>query len=327
MIIPRRGGCRVVCRGVILSVVIFCLALLPDGVCSQELNCNIQVNAMKLEGTHRVVFQTLERALYEFMNNQAWTNHSFKENERIECTFILTLNEQVGSDEYKGTLNVQLRRPVFNTSYNTPLFNFMDNSIHFKYIENAPLEYTQGSHLNNLTSIFAYYAYMILGYDYDTFSPLGGQEFYERALAIVEAAQNATERGWRAYEGNKKNRYWLVENMLNDRYRAFRRALYTYHRQGLDAMSDRVSEGRAEALRALQDVQSVWRQKPDPDMAVIQLFIEAKREEVISMFSESPSGEKARCVNLMSEMDRGNTSRYGEMLKAKPNSTGFEGGR
>ncbi len=306
----RRGAARWV-------LALLWLGLLAGPLLGQELNCSVQVNAMKLEGTNRMVFQTLQQALYEFMNRRSWTDHTFRESERIECTMILTLNEQVGSDEYKGVLNVQLRRPVFGTSYNTPILNFVDNNLHFKYIENSPLEFTPGSHLSNLTSILAFYAYLVLGYDYDTFSPLGGQEFFARANAIVEAAQGAPERGWRAYEGNRKNRYWLVENLLNDRYRGFRRALYTYHRQGLDAMSDRVAEGRGEVLQALGEVQRVWRQKPDPDMLVIQLFLEAKREEVVSIFSEAPSSEKARCANIMVEMDRLNASRYEAMLKSK----------
>lgn len=284
---------------------------------AQELHCHISVNAMKLEGTNRMVFQTLQQALYEFMNNRSWTDHQYEEGERIECTMILTLNEQVGSDEYKGMLNVQLRRPVFNSSYHSPILNFVDNNLHFKYIENTPLEFTDGTHLDNLTSTLAFYAYIVLGYDYDTFGPLGGQRYFERAQEIVDRAQSAPERGWRAYEGDRKNRYWLANNLLSDKYRGFRRALYTYHRLGMDQLADKMTEGRGQVLRALEEIQRVHRSRPDPDMLVIQLFNESKREEIINLFSEAPSNEKARCSNIMVEVDKINASRYTQMVQSR----------
>ncbi len=302
---------------IVSALLALALPVLPAG--GQELKCNIQINSQKIQGTNRNVFQTMQSALYEFLNSTQWTEHVYSESERIECTMIFTLNEQVGSDEYKGTLNVQSRRPIFGTSYNAPLINILDNNIQFKYIENEKLEFSESAHLSNLTAILAFYVYIVLGYDYDTFSPLGGTPYFEKAEQVVQNAQNAPERGWKAYEGNRKNRFWIAANMLSDKYRPLRRAMYTYHRRGLDLMADKLNEGRAQMLQALLEVQKVYRQKPDPDMFALQLFLDAKREELISTFEQSPSTERAKAVNVLREIDNTNAKRYDDMLK-KPQS-------
>jgi len=286
----------------------------PAYVNAQELKCSFQLNSQKIQGTNRNVFNTLQTAVYEFLNNTPWTQHKYSENERIECTLILTLNEQNG-DEYKGTMNLQLRRPIFGTSYHSPILNFLDQNIQFNYIENEKLEFNEAAHQNNLTAILAFYVYIILGYDYDTFSPLGGTEFFEKAQQIVNNAQSATEKGWKAYESSKKNRYWIVENMMNDKYRALRRAMYTYHLRGLDLMVDKIAEGREAILQAITEVQKVHRARPDADMLAIQLFLEAKREEIINVFSQSNATEKAKAVNIMVDIDRLNAQQYQNLLK------------
>lgn len=296
------------------------LALIPlTYICpvvseAQELKCSFQLNSQKIQGTNRNVFNTLQSSVYEFINNTPWTQHKFSENERIECTLILTLNEQSG-DEYKGTMNLQLRRPIYGTSYNSPVINFIDQNIQFNYIENQKLEFNEAAHQDNLTAILAFYIYIILGYDYDTFSPLGGTEYFEKAKQIVDNAQNAPERGWKAYESSKKNRYWIVENMIDDKYRALRRAMYTYHRRGLDLMIDKQPEGRDAVLQAITEVQKVYRSRPDADMLAIQLFLDAKREEIINIFSRASATEKAKAVNVMVDIDRINAQQYQNLLK------------
>lgn len=290
-----------------------------ESAVAQEMKCNVQINSQKIQGTNRNVFTTMQTALYEFVNSTQWTNYVFSENERIEGSLIITLNEQLGSDEYKGTLNLQLRRPVFGTSYHSPLLNFLDNNIHFRYIENERLEFSESAHLSNLTSIVAFYVYIILGYDADTFAPLAGTEFFELAERIVSNAQSAPERGWKAYEGNKKNRYWIVQNMLSDKYRPLRRAMYTIHRRGFDVMVDKLAEGRAQVLQGLVEVQKVYRAKPDPDMLALQLFLDTKRDEMISLFSEAPSTEKAKAVNVLVDIDRVNAQRYQALLNRQNN--------
>ena len=299
-----------------ISAICFTLAYSPSPALSQELNCSLQVNSQKIQGTNRSVFEEMQRTLYEFVNNTAWTTHTFATDERIECSMILTLTEQLGSDEYKGQLTVQSRRPVYGTTYNTPILNFLDENLQFKYIEGQKLEFNESSHISNLTSILAFYAYMILGYDYDTFSPLGGSPFFAKAEQIVQNAQNAPEKGWRAYEGKRKNRYWLVDNMVNDKYRGLRRASYSYHRRGLDVMGEKMADGRAQVLEAVLALQELYRQRPDPEMLAMTLFLEVKRDELINIFTGAQTSEKSKAVNALSEIDATNSSRYQQIAKS-----------
>jgi hypothetical protein len=300
-----------------IRTIIFTLLAIPYLLNAQELKCNIQVNSQKIQGTNRTVFQTLQTAIYEFMNNTAWTNHVYGIDERIECNIMLNLTEQLGSDEYKGTLQVQSRRPVFNSSYNTTMLNFLDNNLHFRYLEYDKLEFSETSHLSNLTSILAFYAYIILGIDYDSFAYLGGTEYFQKAEKIVVNAQNAPEKGWKAYEGNRKNRYWMVENMLNEKYKPVREAMYRYHRLGFDRMSDKVAEGRAEVAECMVSLQKVYRDKPDPYLFFLQLFFDAKSDELVKVFSESFPTEKTRVVNILTEIDNANASKYKTILEQK----------
>jgi len=230
---------------------------------------------------------------------------------------MLNITEQLGSDEYKGTIQVQARRPVFNSSYNTTMLNFLDNNLHFRYREFDKIEFTETSHLNNLSSTLAFYAYIILGLDYDSYSNLGGNEYFLKAEKIVTNAQNAPERGWKAYEGNRKNRYWMVENLLNSKYRPLREVYYRYHRQGLDRMSDKPTEGRAEIVESLALLQKVYREKPDPYLFGLQLFFDAKNDELVNVFSESFPTERARVVNILIEVDNPNASKYKTILEQK----------
>lgn len=298
-------------------IIFIVLIVSPGFILAQELRCNIQVNTQKIQGTNRTVFQTLQTSIYEFMNNTAWTNHVYGFDERIECNIMLNITEQLGSDEYKGTIQVQARRPVFNSSYNTTMLNFLDNNLHFRYREFDKIEFTETSHLNNLSSTLAFYAYIILGLDYDSYSNLGGNEYFLKAEKIVTNAQNAPERGWKAYEGNRKNRYWMVENLLNSKYRPLREVYYRYHRQGLDRMSEKPTEGRAEIAESLALLQKVYREKPDPYLFGLQLFFDAKNDELVNVFSESFPTERARVVNILIEVDNPNASKYKTILEQK----------
>ncbi|MDX9847407.1 MAG: DUF4835 family protein [Tenuifilaceae bacterium] len=288
------------------------LIAIPSIAFAQELRCNVQINSQKIQGTNRQLFQTLQTAIYEFMNNTSWTNHIYGQDERIECTVSLTLNEQIGSNEFRGSIQVQSRRPIFGTSYNTTMLNIVDNNLQFRYIEFDPLEFSDTRHTNNLTSILAYYAYIILGFDYDSFSYLGGSEYFQKAERVVNNAQNTTdgERGWKAYEGNRKNRYWLIENIINPKYRPIREVNYKYHRMGFDRMSDKLVEGRAEIAEVLTSIQRVYREKPDPYMYLLQVFFDAKSDELVSLFTESFPAEKTRVVNILTEVDNANASKY-----------------
>ncbi|MDA3952940.1 MAG: DUF4835 family protein [Bacteroidales bacterium] len=275
---------------------------------SQELRCNVQVVSSQIQGTNKQVFQTLQTAIYEFMNNTAWTNHIYSNEERVECNILINLQDHSG-DEFKGSIQIQSSRPIFNTSYNSTVLNFKDDDLRFNYVEFEPLEFSLTEHRSNLTSLLAYYAYTVLGLDYDTFSFLGGTEYYQKAEQIVNNAQNAQESGWKAFE-SRKNRYWFIENMLNDRYKGLREFLYRYHRLGLDVMESKEANGRTEIAESLNLLQKIYRQKPDPYLFVFDLIISAKSDELINIFSESFMAEADRVYKILVEIDPTRSDKY-----------------
>jgi hypothetical protein len=277
-------------------------------VFGQELRCNIQVNSSQIQGTNKQVFQTLQNALYEFMNNTAWTKHVYSNEERIDCNILINIQDHSG-DEFKGSIQIQSRRPVFNTSYSSTILNYKDNDLKFNYVEFEPLEFSVNEHMSNLTSILAYYAYIIIGLDYDTFSMLGGTEYFQNAEKIVTNATNAPEKGWKAFE-SRKNRYWLVENILNDRYKGMREFLYRYHRLGLDVMESKEATGREEIASTLDLLQKIYRQKPDPYLFYYDLILSAKSDELVNVFSESFMAEADRVYKILVEIDPTHSDSY-----------------
>lgn len=306
---------RSIFRGFRTATVLLLLALAPVAS-GQELKCNVQVVSQQIQGTNKQVFQTLQTAIYEFMNNKVWTNNVFGIDERIECNLMFNITEQISADEFKGTLQIQSRRPIFNTNYNTVMLNYMDKDIHFRYVEFEPLEFDETKHISNLTSILAYYAYIILGFDYDSFSYLGGTEYFQMAENIVNNAQNAREAGWKSFEStDHKNRYWLINNILDDKYAPIREFMYEYHRHGLDVMDAKVVEGRAVIAESLEKLQEVYRDKPDPYMHLLRVVLDAKADEFVNIFSESFTEEKNRVLTILNEIDPANQPKYEKISK------------
>ncbi len=278
----------------------------------QELRCAVQVVAPGIQGTNRNVFESLREAIYEFMNSQQWSNSVFEAGERIECTFHFTINEMIGMDQFKGSLQVQARRPVFNSAYISPILNFKDANIDFKYVEFEPLIYNPGDFDSNLIALLAYYANIILGIDYDTFSNHGGSPFFQNAERITGMMQNARESGWRSFE-SRRNRYWLVENLLNEHHRPLRDCYYQYHRKGLDVMAEKPEDGRSNIVSSLELLQKVYRQ--NPNSFALRIFFDAKQQELVNIFSGAFSMEKGRVVNILTEIDPSNAEKYQAMLK------------
>ncbi|MGE5420587.1 MAG: DUF4835 family protein [Chloroflexota bacterium] len=290
---------------------IILMIMIPVKSWSQELNCNVQISAQRIQGSNRQVFETMQRDIYEFMNNTVWTNHVFSYAERIDCNILITLNDQISSDEFNGTIQVQLRRPVYNTTYNSTMLNFVDNSFRFRYVEFQPLEFDPGTHRSNLVSVLAYYAYIIIGFDYDSFSPLGGTEYFQVAEKIVNNAQNAPEQGWKPYDASRnRNRYWLVKNILDKEYEPVRQFIYDYDINGLDRMESRVAEARTRMVESLRMIQDVYRRKPDPFMYYVQIVLEAKADEFVNIFAEAFPEEKSRVVQILTEIDPANKEKY-----------------
>ena len=293
------------------------LLIIPGINYSQELNCNVQISAQRIQGSNRQVFESMQRDIYEFMNNTVWTNHIYSYSERVDCNILINLTDQLSADEFRGTIQVQVRRPVFNTTYNSTLLNFVDNSFQFRYVEFQPLEFDPSTHRSSLVSVLAYYTYIILGFDYDSFSSEGGTEFFQMADKIVTNAQNAPEQGWKPYDGSSnRNRYWLAKNILNDEYGGIREFLYQYHINGLDRMESRITEARSNVIESLRLIQEVYRRKPDPFMYLVQVVMESKSDELINIFSGSFPEERGRAVEILTEIDPANKGKYENMATA-----------
>lgn len=279
---------------------------------SQELDCSVRVNSRMVEGSDKEVFNNMQKAIFEFMNNTKWSDYKFQINERIECTFLFTINERISADEFSGKLNVVVRRPVFGSSYNTPLLNWEDKNIHFYFIENQPIEFNENTYTTNLASILGFYSNIILGLDFDSYSKFGGNEFFTRAQNIVSIAQSGNETGWSSFD-SQKNRYWLAENYTNNSYAAIREASYLYHRKGLDKMQDNVDMGRSKVVEAIELLKVVNEQRPN--LFILQLFMEAKSDEIVDIFKEGTSMEKSTVVNIMKELDPANSTQYDKIMQ------------
>jgi hypothetical protein len=293
------------------------LVIIPGSLFSQELNCNVQISAQQIQGSNRQVFENMQRDVYEFMNNTVWTNHVFNYSERIECNYLINLTDQLSADEFIGTIQIQLKRPIYNTTYNSTILNFVDNNFKFRYVEFQPLEFDPSTYRSNLVSVLAYYTYIILGFDYDSFSPDGGTEYFQMAEKIVSNAQNAPETGWKPYDGSRnRNRYWLVKNALDKGYEGVRQFTYEYYMNGLDKMESKTSEARTNIVESLKLVQEVYRKKPDPFMYIVQIVIDAKSDELVNIFSESFPEEKSRVVEILNEIDPANKTKYGKIISA-----------
>jgi hypothetical protein len=295
-----------------IFLIVFISALLATPLKAQELYCNVQINHQQVEGTDKKVFETLRTAIYEFMNNKKWTNYKFDITERIECTILLNITNRVSTDEFTAELNMALKRPVYNSSYNSTILNYIDKNFKFSYVEYQPLDFAENSFTSNLTSVLAYYAYMFIGLDFDTFTLYGGSPFYEKAEAIVSAAQSSGETGWKSFD-NEKNRFWMVENLMNSSYQPVRRFLYEYHRLGLDVMYDDAQQGRGAVTKSIEYLTRV--KDNYPNLFILQLIMEAKGDEMVNIFSEGSTTEKARASNMLNKLDPANASRYEEIMK------------
>jgi len=298
-----------------LLVAALLMVLAAGTAVSQELYCNVQVSAQKIQGSNREVFQNMQRDIYEFMNSMVWTDNIFSFSERIECNLLINLDEQLSADEFRGTVQIQLSRPVYNTTYKSTVLNFVDNNFQFRYVEFQPLEFNPNSHTSNLVSVLAYYAYLLIGMDFDTYSQGGGTPYFQVAEKIVINAQNAPEQGWKPYDGSRnRNRYWLVKNILDSEYSGVRQFIYLYHLRGLDRMESDMTRARTEIYESLRRLQEVYRQRPDPFMYYMTVVLDAKAEEIVNIFSQAFPEEKNRVVQVLTEIDPANETKYKKIL-------------
>ncbi|WP_299432607.1 DUF4835 family protein [uncultured Maribacter sp.] len=263
---------------------------------AQELNCKITVNSDQVSQTNQQIFKTLERSLNDFVNKTKWTNKVYKENERINSQLFITITEYE-SNRFKGNIQIQSSRPVFNTSYETPVFNYKDNQLNFEYIEFQPLVFNENVYESNLVSVVAYYVYIMIGLDADTFALEGGSEFFRKAQSIVTQAQGGNSAGWS--QSSDRSRFELVDNLLSNTYKEYRVAMYNYHRKGLDILGDNNSTGKQIIAGTMNLFDTMIKRRPNAFL--MQTFFDAKSEEIQNIFSGGP---KVDVVKLKETLNR-----------------------
>jgi hypothetical protein len=294
-----------------LSIFTLILAVFTTSSKAQELNCTVQVIAPQIANVEASVFESLEDGIRGFMNGRRWTNDNYEFDELIECTMQITISESIGNTRFSGSIQVQSNRPVYNSDYKTPILFVIDGDFEFVWINGASILFNPGQHRDNLSSILAYYAYMILGLDYDSFGLEAGSEYFLKAQTIVANAQNSGGQGWLASQG-KQNRYWLIENLLSQTFRPLRLCMYNYHRRGFDLLESDLEGARLNIADALIEMRSTNRIRPGSFN--LQVFFLAKSDEIIKLFSPAPEAERVRLLPILKQMDPGNISKYDDAL-------------
>ncbi len=287
---------------------IFLFLVLSKSISSQELNCQVSVVSVQVQGTtEKQIFDQLQKSIFEFMNNTRWTKDNFTVNERIDCSILINVTSKLSADDYMATIQIQSRRPVFKSSYFSPAVNYIDENFVFKYQQFQQLEFNLNTFQNNITSVLAFYAYIIIANDYDTYSNLGGTEYWQKAQLIVGNAQSASESGWKSFE-SQKNRYWITENALQPVFQPIRECMYKYHRLGLDIMFDKADDGRKEILKSMDLLLGVYKNRPAS--FAMELFFNAKVVEVVNIFSKGQPNEKSKAVEVLTTVDPANSNKY-----------------
>ncbi|MEP6951763.1 MAG: DUF4835 family protein [Ginsengibacter sp.] len=287
---------------------------------AQELKARVSVLSNRVaNNVDKKTFQTLQTALNTFVNNRKWSTDNFAEPEKINCSFLLNLESTDDPNVYKASLSLQSARPVFNSAYNSPIINFQDNDVVFKYAEFQQLEFNDNRVSgtdplsSNLTAIFAYYINIILGMDYDSFSPRGGDPYFQKAQNIVNnAPEGKNISGWKAFDGTR-NRYWLAENLLNSRYTVMHDAIYGYYRLGMDKLYDEEANARVQVLKVLSDLNTF--NTDNANTMILQFFFQGKTQELIKIFSKATPPDKSRALDLLQRLDVSSAAKYKDGLK------------
>ncbi|HMO62706.1 MAG TPA: DUF4835 family protein [Ferruginibacter sp.] len=300
--------------------ILLLLLFFTQTVQAQELSARVSVNATRIANTvNRQVFATMQNALTGFLNNRKWTTDNFLPNEKIECSFVLNLKPTPDENVYGASLTIQSARPVFNTAYQSPIINFQDEDFTFKYVQFQQLEFNDNrvsgndALASNLTAVLAYYAYLIIAFDYDSYASKGGTPIFLKAQNIVNNAPEARGiSGWKAFDGIR-NRYWLTENMLNSRYSLIHDVYYGYYRLAFDKMYEDEKAARTEMLNVLNMLTNF--NADNPNTMVLQFFFLGKANELIKLFQKGTPQEKQRASALLQKLDLTNAARYKDELK------------
>jgi hypothetical protein len=296
-----------------LTITGLCTLCTAPVVWGQELNCTVSINAQQIEAAYQERFTTLQSDLTEFINQQAWTNKQFAEVEKIQCTMAFVINSIPETDKYSATLTVQSRRPVYNSNYSSTLLNFKDAEVEFNYTEGQTLTFTEYDLSDNLIAVTAYYVYLILGLDFDSFSPQGGEAFLRKAENIVSQMQTADTKGWKAFD-SRKNRHAIITDLLAESNADYRQLWYTYHRQGLDAMAQSVDKGRSQVSAACTLLKNV--KSASPQSVLLTMFIDAKMDELLNIYSKAPQTDKNQAFETLQGIYPSYTNKLNEIKKA-----------
>lgn len=294
---------------ILLLSFLFCI-LIPAH--SQELNCAVDVNARQIEGSEKVMFQQMKDKIFQLVNGRAWTDDSYEAHERIECSILINLTERLGPNQFKGNIQVQASRPVFNTNYKSPIMNVRDEDFVISYNQFEPLQFNKGTYNGELVSILSFYIYMILAYDYDSFSLEGGTPYFQIAQGIVNNAQGSAEEGWKAFE-DQNNRYWLVENALSARFKPLRKTYYNYHRLGFDILQQDIERGKKVIIESLKELRPIH--NVAPSSYNLQVFFNAKKQEIMNLFEEALPQDRSELAELLITIDPGNANSYEKLRK------------
>ena len=297
----------------LFSVIVLCAAALTSQ--AQELNCKVKILHNAIQNVDKQVFTGMERAISDFLNNRKWTSDQYNTSEKIECNIMLNLTKRVDEDMYEATMTIQASRPVYNAGYTSPTVNFLDKEVVFKYSQFTPLEFNDNritgndAMVSNLTALLAFYTYVILGLDYESFQKEGGTDLFKKAQNIANNApeQGKTISGWRPVEGNR-NRYWLVDQMLNPRFKFFREYWYTLHREALDNMYNKPEESRKLIVDGLPKQEQL--QRENPGAILIQFFFGAKSDELASVVAQVPKEQRTNYITMLQQLDVPNAQKY-----------------
>jgi hypothetical protein len=293
--------------GIYILLLCFCFS-----ASAQDLNARVKVISGKIQTSNTHIFQSLETAMKDFLNGRKWSTDPILPQERIDCSFVLNLTNWDGSSNFGGELLIQSSRPVYNSAYTTSLLNINDKDFDFTYTEGQTIDYSDQSFQSNLSSVMAFYAYIIMGMDYDSFSKLGGSPYFSAAQGVVINAQSSSYKGWKAFDGTV-NRYWLAENLNNKIYSPLRSFVYDYHRNGLDLMADNPAKGRKNITDLLPSLSQVDRQRIGSMFPLI--FFTAKSDELVSIFAKADYREKIEAIDILTKIDPANGNKY-QTIKA-----------
>lgn len=293
----------------IFGLILMCFCISAH---AQELNCSVTINATQIQTSDRGIFKDMKNAIEQFMNGRKWTNDNYKTHEKINCNFLITITKMPAIGSFSASVQVRSSRPVYNTNYSSLMFNFADRDWEFEYIESLPLEYNDNTYTTNLTSMLAVYAYLLIGLDYDSFSELGGTPYFQKALNVVNNAQQSNMSGWQAL-GSNRSRYWIVENFNNPQMADLRKAIYAYHRLGLDTFDKAPDKSREVILKGLRDIKKI--RDINPNSILVISFFDAKGKELANIFSDGNVQLRREAYDIITAIDPSNRSSYEKIIQ------------